>query len=60
MGKQACKICKQIVTKDKCPDHPDAKLIENWKGRIIILNPETSELAKKMGVVKKGEYAIRV
>lgn len=60
MPKLACKVCKKILLKDKCPDHPDAKLTESWKGRIIILNPETSELAKKMGITKKGEYAIRV
>lgn len=60
MAKQACKTCKQIVMKDKCPDHPEAKMVENWKGRIIILDPNTSELAKRMHIIKKGEYAILV
>ncbi len=60
MAKLACKICKKLVTGDKCPLHPDAKLVESWKGRIIILNPEKSELAKKMKIIDKGEYAIRL
>ena len=58
--KKACKICKKLVTGDKCPLHPDAKLVDNWKGRIIILDPEQSELAKKLNVSEAGEYALRV
>ncbi len=60
MAKLACKICKKLLTGDKCPLHPDAKLSESWKGRIIILDPEKSELAKKMKINDKGEYAIRL
>jgi len=59
MAKLACKICKKLVTGDKCPLHPDAKLTESWKGKIIVLDPEKSELAKKMKITDKGEYAIR-
>ena len=40
--------------------HPDAKLTETWKGKIIVLNPQNSELAKKMKITDKGEYAIRL
>ncbi|MBI2041234.1 MAG: DNA-directed RNA polymerase subunit E'' [DPANN group archaeon] len=60
MAKLACKICKKLVSGDKCPLHPDAKLSESWKGRIIVLDPEKSELAKKMKITDKGEYAIRL
>jgi len=40
--------------------HPDAKLSETWKGKIIIIDPQNSELAKKMHITDKGEYAIRI
>jgi len=60
MAKKACKICKRLVSGEKCPYHPDAKLVENWKGRIIILDPEHSELAKKLKITEAGEYALRV
>jgi DNA-directed RNA polymerase subunit E" len=60
MAKQACKTCKKLVTGDKCPLHPGAKLVENWKGQIIVLDPANSELAKRMKITDKGEYAIRV
>ncbi len=60
MAKLACKICKKLVSGDKCPLHPDAKLAESWKGKIVILDPENSELAKKLKINDKGEYAIRL
>ena len=60
MARLACKICKRLVLGDRCPIHPDAKLTETWKGKIIVLNPQNSELAKKMKITDKGEYAIRL
>ncbi|MFH0869305.1 MAG: transcription elongation factor subunit Spt4 [archaeon] len=60
MAKQACRVCKKLVSGDKCPIHPDAKLSETWKGKIIVLDPQNSELAKKMKITDKGEYAIRI
>jgi DNA-directed RNA polymerase subunit E" len=60
MARLACKICKRLVLGDRCPMHPDAKLTETWKGKIIVLNPQNSELAKKMKITDKGEYAIRL
>ena len=60
MAKKACKVCKRIVAGEKCAVHPDAKLSETWKGRIIILNPEKSDIAKKLNITEAGEYAIRV
>ena len=59
MPKLACKVCKKLVTGDKCQIHPDAKLTETWKGKIIVLDQQNSELAKKMKITDKGEYAIR-
>jgi len=57
---KACKKCKRLVRGEKCPVHPDAKLSESWKGKIIILNPEKSELAKRLSITEPGEYALRV
>ena len=60
MAKLACKICKKLFMGDRCPDHPESKPADNWKGRVIILDPENSEIAKKMNITEKGEYAIRI
>ena len=45
---------------DVCPQCKGTQFATNWKGRLAILNPEKSEIAKKIGVAKKGEYAIKV
>lgn len=61
MPKQrACKICKTIYEgREKCP-HCDAKeYTESFKGRIVINDPENSEIAKKLNLKTKGNFAIK-
>lgn len=58
-GKKACKKCKILVEGEKCPLCQGTHLIESWKGRVIILKPEESEIAKKMNIKQKGTYAIK-
>ena len=60
MAIKACKECKRLVTGEECPVCRSSKLAENWKGKIIILNPDKSELAKKLGIKDPGEYALRI
>lgn len=57
---KACKICSNIYEgEDKCP-HCDAKeFTDSFKGRIVVLNPEKSEIANKLNLKKKGNFAIK-
>ena len=57
---KACSVCKRLTTKSKCPYHQEARLVDTWKGEIIILDPETSELAKKLEITRPGKYALRL
>ncbi|MEK6875425.1 MAG: transcription elongation factor subunit Spt4 [Nanoarchaeota archaeon] len=60
MSKQkACKICKMIYEGSKCPNCDSKESIDNFKGRIIVLNPEKSEIAQKIKLTKKGNFAIK-
>ncbi len=60
MTKQkACKICNTIYEGEKCPKCDSKESIEGFKGRIIVQNPEKSEIAKKLNIKEKGEYAIK-
>jgi len=60
MTKQkACKICNVIYEGEKCPKCDSKESIEGFKGRIIVQNPEKSEIAKKLNIKEKGEYAIK-
>jgi DNA-directed RNA polymerase subunit E" len=60
MAKKVCKSCKIFVDGSKCPLCQGDQFTESWKGKIIVLNAEKSEIAKKTGIKVKGEYAIRV
>lgn len=58
--KKACKDCKIIYEQSECPICKGKEFVDNWKGRIIIFNPEESEIAKKLKVNRKGIYAIKI
>jgi len=60
MKKKACKVCKIFYTEDECPNGHGSQSVTNWKGRIHIINVEKSEIGKKIGVERQGEYAIKV
>lgn len=57
--KKACKRCNTLVESGNCPICGGNQFSESWKGRIVILSEE-SELAKKLGIKQKGNFAIRV
>lgn len=57
---KACKLCKTIVEEgEKCPNCGSKELTEGFKGKIVVLDPEKSELAKKVGLKEKGNFAIK-
>ncbi len=57
---KACKICNVIVEQgEKCPKCESKELTEGFKGRIIVLNPEQSEIAQKLKFKEKGNFAIK-
>jgi len=58
--KKVCKKCKIFVQGNVCPVCKGNQFVENWKGRIVITDPENSEIAKKLGITVKGEYAIKI
>ena len=57
---KACKICNAIYeTGDKCPSCGAKENTDNYKGRIVVLKPEKSEISKKLNLKNKGNYAIK-
>jgi len=60
MTKQkACKICNAIYEGDKCPKCGSKESTESFKGRIVVFDLEKSEIAKKLGIKEKGNFAIK-
>ena len=60
MARKVCKKCKVFVRGNECPICHGNQFSENWQGRINVIDPNKSDIAKKMGVTVKGEYAIKV
>ena len=56
---KACKICNTIYEGDVCPKCGAKESIDNYKGRVVILNPEKSEIAKNINIKGSGNYAIK-
>ena len=57
---KACKVCGKIYEAgDKCPNCESKENTDTFKGRIQVLNPEKSEIAKNIGIKSKGEFAIK-
>jgi len=59
MKQKACRICNRIYEGSKCPKCGSKESTEGFKGRIIVFDPEKSEIAKKIGIKEKGNFAIK-
>ena len=60
MKKVACKRDKALTGEGQCPVCKGEQFSQAWKGRLFILTPEKSEIAKRIGISHEGEYAIKV
>lgn len=57
---KACKICKTIYEEeDKCPKCDSRESTESFKGRVVILNHEKSEIAEKLNLNSEGNFALK-
>lgn len=57
---KACKKCRFIYDEgEKCPKCGAGSFTENWKGKIEIVNPEKSDIAKELKLAEKGIYTIK-
>lgn len=57
---KACKICRTIYYEgSKCPRCDSKESTDSFKGRIVVFNSENSEIAKKLNIKDKGNFAIK-
>ncbi len=57
---KACKQCKSVYEGAKCPKCGSTESTDTFKGKIYVLNPGESELAKNLKLNEKGEFAVRL
>ncbi len=60
MVEKACKNCRMISAGPVCPNCKSTNLSDDWTGLVVIIDPNSSEIAKKMAIKTPGKYAIRV
>jgi len=56
---KACIKCNKIFEGDKCPGCGSESFTDSFKGRIVVLNPEKSEIAGKIQLKDKGNFALK-
>jgi len=55
----ACPKCGKVYSEiQKCPSC-NAQLTRDWSGKIAIMEPERSKIAKEIDVQMKGIYALK-
>jgi DNA-directed RNA polymerase subunit E" len=56
---RACKKCHKLTEEDVCAvcTGPTSQY---WSGYLAILDPDKSEIARKMNIKVPGEYALKV
>jgi DNA-directed RNA polymerase subunit E" len=58
---KACRVCRKVVLDTKeCPNCGSASFTTFWRGYVVIMQPEESEIAKKMGISSPGKYALQL
>ncbi len=59
---KACRKCGALAPGDAkiCPYCGASEFTTNWEGMIIILDPESSVLARELGIEKPAMFAIKV
>jgi DNA-directed RNA polymerase subunit E" len=63
----ACGECNRILPDPEskndppqCVHCPGAPVTTDWQGFVVIMNPERSEVAKRLNVTDAGNYALKV
>ncbi|MEK6824565.1 MAG: transcription elongation factor subunit Spt4 [Nanoarchaeota archaeon] len=60
MAMKACRQCRALFEGSKCLECGSTEHLDSFKGKIIVLNPEQSEISKKLSLPKKGLFAVRL
>ncbi|MBX4212628.1 hypothetical protein KW787_04215 [Candidatus Pacearchaeota archaeon] len=60
MALKACKQCKRIHDHAQCPSCGSDQSTDTFKGKVVILKPEESEIAKNLKIKEKGTFAVKL
>jgi len=55
-----CRECHRVVEGEACVVCGSGNLSTDWSGYLVIIDPERSEISKKMNIKLPGIYALKV
>ncbi|MFH1978154.1 MAG: transcription elongation factor subunit Spt4 [Candidatus Aenigmatarchaeota archaeon] len=55
---KVCRNCKRFVNSSKCPVCNQSNFSRSWKGVIYVNDPNSSEVAKLLGINAPGKYCL--
>ncbi|MDD1671647.1 MAG: DNA-directed RNA polymerase, subunit E'' [Methanomicrobiales archaeon] len=55
-----CRDCHRVVEGESCMLCGTTNLTTDWAGYLVIIDPEHSDVAKKMNIKLPGRYALKV
>ncbi|MDI6718768.1 MAG: transcription elongation factor subunit Spt4 [Methanomicrobiales archaeon] len=55
-----CRECHRVVEGEGCTVCGTTNLSTDWAGYLIIIDPEHSDIAKRMNIKLPGKYALKV
>ena len=59
--REVCKRTKKFMDDPNFKNHKaESGTTSSWQGRIYVVDPKKSDVAKLMGLEEQGEYAIKV
>ena len=56
---KACRVCNMVYEGSECPKCGSKESTDSFKGRVVVMDPEKSEIAKKLNMKEKGNFAIK-
>jgi len=56
---RACKACLRLTEKDRCPAC-NGNTSQYWSGYLAVIDPDKSQIAKRLDLKTPGEYALKV
>ncbi len=60
-AEKACRQCRKVISEgEKCPICSGTSFTTFWRGYVLIINPDKSEIAQKMGISTVGKHALRL
>ncbi|MBL7206141.1 MAG: DNA-directed RNA polymerase, subunit E'' [Candidatus Aenigmarchaeota archaeon] len=57
---KVCRDCKRFVQGNTCPVCRQSNFSRSWKGTVLIVDPEGSEIAQSLSITVPGKYALWV